>query len=80
VLELKGWPATIESGQTVVRWLGSDGTFWEPEWFGDGRLFRPGRYELQAFFNDSYIRSESILSPPTTIEEVRRKGIASTTA
>jgi len=45
-----------------------------------GGSFGPARYELQAFFNDSNIRSESILGPPTTIEEVRRKGIASTTA
>jgi len=80
VLRLKDWPAKIGPGETIERWFRTDGTFRKPEWLGDARFRRPGRFELQAFFDDSYIPTESFLGSPTTIEQVRQRGIGSTIA
>ena len=80
VLELKEWPATIGAGETKVVWLRTDGTFYTPAWLSDGRFFEPGsRFELQAFFGDSWAASETI-NPPTSMEELRSKGLPSSVA
>jgi len=80
VLNLKDWPGKIGAGETIERWFRTDGTFRKPEWLGDARFRRPGRFELQAFFDDSYIPTESFRGAPTTIEQVRQRGISSTIA
>ena len=79
VLELKDWPATIAVGETKAVWLRTNGTFDVPAWLGDGRFFRPGNYQLQVFFGDSWAASETI-NPPTSVEELRSKGLPSSIA
>jgi len=80
LLQLRDWPATIGKGETKVLCLRTDGTFQKPEWLQDSRLFRSGRYELQAFFDDSFIPSEGIGGPATTIDQVRQASVSSTAA